>query len=59
MFTFEMKNEKMFHIDLKSHLKEEPDFKNRYCFPLLELVILGSWICLNPNVRNILETLRV
>ena len=29
-------NEKMFQIDLKRDLKEEPNLKSRYCFTLLE-----------------------
>ena len=46
MFTFE----KMFQIDLKSDLKEEPDLKNKCCFTLPEPVMPGFWICLNPSV---------
>ena len=38
----------------KKWFKEEPYLKSRCCFTLLELVMLGSWICLNPNVGNML-----
>ena len=50
MFTFETKMKKMFQKDLNSDLKEEPDLKSRCCFTLLEPVMPGSWICLNPSV---------
>ena len=40
----------MCQIDLESNLKEEPDWKSRCCFTLLEPVMPGSWICLNSNV---------
>ena len=66
------KKEKMFQIDLKSDLKEEPNLQSRCCFTLLEPVMPGSWIRLNPNVGkyvsicvtlwiclNMPETLRV
>ena len=43
-------NEKMFQIHLKSYLKEKPYLKSRCCFTLLEPVMPGSWICLNPNM---------
>ena len=34
-------NEKMFQVDLKSDLKEEPDLKSRCCFTLSESVMPG------------------
>ena len=45
-------NEKMFQIDLKNNLKKEPDLKSRCYFTLLEPVMPGYWICLNPNVSK-------
>ena len=36
------KNQKIFQIDLKSDLKEEPDLKSRCYFTLFELVMPGD-----------------
>ena len=41
---------KQWKLDLESDLKEELDLKSRCCFTLLEPVMAGSWISLNPNV---------
>ena len=43
-------NKKMTQIDLKIDLREEHDLKSKCSFALLEPIMLGSWICLNPNV---------
>ena len=47
------KSKIMFQIDLNSDLNGQPDLKSRCCFTLLEQVMPGSWICLNPNLVNI------
>ena len=49
---FSNKNGKIFQIDLNSDLKKEPDLKSKCSFKLLEPVMLGSSICLNPNVSK-------
>ena len=43
-------NKKITQIDLKIDLKEEHGLKSKCSFALLEPIMLGSWICLNPNV---------
>ena len=44
------KNEKMFQIDLKCDLKQEPDLKSKCRLTLPEPVMPTFWICLNHNV---------
>ena len=48
--VFFYKNEKMFQIDLKCDLNEEPDLKSRCCFKLLWTGNAKIMNILNPNV---------